>query len=106
MTDRQELEALAQRLELHTKELANQPLNMTMGDWSQLSNDILGAASALRTARPAADREEVARKICEHIYGPLTWDRPVEEGTRNLCRGAADAILSLRATTADAQEGE
>lgn len=57
----------------------------------------------LRTASPAASREEVARKICEHIYGPLTWDRPEEEGTRNLCRGAADAILSLRAATAGAR---
>ncbi|CEG08759.1 hypothetical protein BN961_02177 [Afipia felis] len=48
MTRPDEIAALADRLELHTKELANQPLCMTMSDWSQLSNDMLAAAQALR----------------------------------------------------------
>ncbi len=74
MTRPDEIAALADRIVRHTQELACQPLCMTMGDWSQLSNDLLATADALRlsaTSPGDAVREnnrKIALEFCQQSF--------------------------------------
>ncbi|CAB4140904.1 hypothetical protein UFOVP399_13 [uncultured Caudovirales phage] len=53
---REAVQALADRLEAHTEQMANTSWGLTMQEWNVISNDILLAARTLRAAlAPAAD---------------------------------------------------
>lgn len=107
MTERQMLEALAKRIAQHaisglpgTGPNGENVLNFTV-----TLPERQAIIDALRTARPAADREEVARIIdpvafrylCRIGDEDAAYD---DERDRQLAYKKADAILSLRATTA------
>ncbi len=110
MTDRQEMEALAGRLETHVEALANIPMSISLVEWDKVSNDILTASKALRAASVASHHEGAANTIerviaeaaqlasahAHHaLWGgllPYGWDDATEQFGRNLADRIAKSI--------------
>jgi hypothetical protein len=107
MTKREELVALAGRLENHTEWFAHQPLNMTMNEWNSVSNDFLEAAKILRAQASTSPSEREAKlheafravELCDVFFKTIVFDR-------DKYPEAAEAKKAVRKALSSRDDGE
>jgi len=106
MTTREELVALADRVDHHVGFFACQRMPISLAEWDRISNDLLDAAKFVRLAsRQEASVEELARVIDPIAFGikpsmyGLRSQQELEmhvfvSGARGVARDKARALLA------------